>query len=83
MTTEIKETLKAVHELEENGFTRDQAIQLLQATAMRSVASLLDDISETIDRLSDNLTNSIDALEEAATTGKISIKGRIDNYNLN
>ena len=51
--------------------------------ALNDINNTLDGISDTIDRLGDNLTNSIDTIEEDARTGKIFIKGKIDNRNLN
>ncbi len=51
--------------------------------ALYNIDNTLDGVSDTIDRLGDNLTNSINAIEEDICTGKVSIKGRIDNYNLN
>ena len=52
-------------------------------TALYNIDNNLDAISDTIDRLGDNLTNSIDAIEEDARTGKVFIKGEVSAYTLN
>lgn len=117
MIEELSRTIRQVGELENKGFTRDQAIQLLVADAVIHAASCLDGIYERLysitspletgylhvelddgieDKLSginntlddigraiDRTNDSIDAIEEDICTGKVSIKGRIDNYNLN
>lgn len=51
--------------------------------ALYNIDNTLDGISDTIDRLGDNLTNSIDAIEEDIRTGKTFVKGEIGTYNLN
>lgn len=121
MMNEIMKTMDTVNELKKQGFSQEQAIQLITiyhiecaAAAMGNVsgwlyrvidgfengairtesdpcidkrlvkiADALEDISTTIDRLGDNLTNSIDAIEEDARTGKVFIKGEVSAYTLN
>lgn len=121
MMDEIMKTMDVVNELKEQGFSQEQALQLIAiyriecaATAMGNVSgwlyrcidgfengairtesdpcidkrldkivNALDGISDTIDRLGDNLTNSIDAIEEDARTGKLFIKGEVSAYTLN
>ena len=51
--------------------------------ALYNIDNTLDGISDTIDRLGDNLTNSINAIEEDIRTGKAFVKGEISTYNLN
>lgn len=69
------------NELRVNSGT-DGEMELL-GIALNNINDTLDGISDTIDRLGDNLTDSINAIEEDIRTDKVSIKGRIDNYNLN
>ena len=59
----------------------DGEMELLRI-ALNNINDTLDGISDAIDRLGDNLTNSIDAIEEDIRTGKAFVKGEISTYNL-
>lgn len=83
----LQEIIKTIREIEsEYDYSFDEAVKLLQLVGLKDIIriseeinSVLDDIGRAIDRTND----SIDAIEEDIRTGKVSIKGRIDNYNLN
>lgn len=83
----LQEIVETIEELKsEYDYSFDEAVKLLQLVGLKDIIriseeinSVLDDIGRAIDRTND----SIDAIEEDICTGKVSIKGRIDNYNLN
>ena len=83
----LQEIVETIEELKsEYNYSFDEAVKLLQLVGLKDIIriseeinSVLDDIGRAIDRTND----SIDAIEEDICTGKVSIKGRIDNYNLN
>ena len=83
----LQEIVETIEELKsEYDYSFDEAVKLLQLVGLKDIIriseeinSVLDDVGRAIDRTND----SIDAIEEDICTGKVSIKGRIDNYNLN
>lgn len=83
----LQEIVETIEELKsEYDYSFDEAVKLLQLVGLKDIIriseeinSVLDDIGRAIDRTND----SINAIEEDICTGKVSIKGRIDNYNLN
>lgn len=84
MKDDITRTLDFIKELEdEKNIPFDGAVKLLTLLTLEDINNTLEDISGTIDRLGDNLTNSIDAIEEDARTGKVFIKGEVSAYTLN
>ena len=83
----LQEIVETIEELKsEYNYSFDEAVKLLQLVGLKDIIriseeinSVLDDIGRAIDRTND----SVDVIEEDIRTGKVSIKGRIDNYNLN
>ena len=84
VTDEMKEMIRLSNILkEESGLSFSEVMEMLKVSAIRDLNDTLYDISDTIDRLGDNLTYSINAIEEDIRTGKAFVKGEISTYNLN
>lgn len=83
----LQEIVETIEELKsEYDYSFDEAVKLLQLVGLKDIIRILEEINSVLDdigRAIDRTNDSIDAIEEDICTGKVSIKGRIDNYNLN
>ena len=83
----LQEIVETIEELKsEYDYSFDEAVKLIQLGSLKDIIRILEEINSVLDdigRAIDRTNDSIDAIEEDICTGKVSIKGRIDNYNLN
>ena len=83
----LQEIVETIEELKsEYDYSFDEAVKLLQLVGLKDIIRILEEINSVLDdigRAIDRTNDSIDAIEEDICNGKVSIKGRIDNYNLN